>query len=476
MSKPSGSMARARLSPLAASIATLFALATPFAAPLAHADVQVLNCNDTGAGSLRAAIATAVDGDTVDASQLECSTISLHIGAIAIAQDNLRLVGPGRAALVVDGNDQSPVITHAGSGTLDIEGLSLTHGYATAPNATLNNTVGGGCLLSFGTLTLDDVAVSHCEAHSSNKYAAMGGAIFAAGDLSLHDSIVSDSVADASEGNAPASGGGIAVAGDLTMVASEIRDNTASGIGIGGGVFVGSSANIADSTIAGNLAHQGGGIAVTGFGSGDPTQFNLVNSTVSGNRASGVVGGVALSLSSSSSVRIEHSTIAFNTATATIIAQQSTAPLAPGLVFFSQDASMPATLEGTLIANNTYDAPTPGDPAIEYDFSSYQATLDGSHNLVVASNSALPVDTIIGTCARLGPLLDNGGPTRTHALLPGSVAIDAGASDDGGLDHDQRGAPFPRMSGAATDIGAFEVWQGDSIFANGFDIAVDPCT
>ncbi len=52
----------------------------------------------------------------------------------------------------------------------------------------------------------------------------------------------------------------------------------------------------------------------------------------------------------------------------------------------------------------------------------------------------------------LGSLTDNGGPTLTHALLPGSPAIDAG--DDTLTGTDQRGRP--RRSGAHVDIGAFE--------------------
>jgi Ca2+-binding RTX toxin-like protein len=52
-------------------------------------------------------------------------------------------------------------------------------------------------------------------------------------------------------------------------------------------------------------------------------------------------------------------------------------------------------------------------------------------------------------------LKDNGGPTRTLALLPNSIAIDSGANP-GSLAYDQRGAPFPRVVGGAPDIGAFE--------------------
>jgi hypothetical protein len=57
----------------------------------------------------------------------------------------------------------------------------------------------------------------------------------------------------------------------------------------------------------------------------------------------------------------------------------------------------------------------------------------------------------------LGPLADNGGPTLTHALLPGSPALDAGSPNPiPGLDFDQRGPGFPRRSGVTVDIGAFE--------------------
>jgi len=78
----------------------------------------------------------------------------------------------------------------------------------------------------------------------------------------------------------------------------------------------------------------------------------------------------------------------------------------------------------------------------------------------------------------LGLLADNGGPTQTHALLPGSPAIDAG--DPSPFDppaNDQRGAPFARIAdggvnGPRMDIGAFELqsltarWEGDATAGN----------
>src|SRR5262249_52510918 len=65
-------------------------------------------------------------------------------------------------------------------------------------------------------------------------------------------------------------------------------------------------------------------------------------------------------------------------------------------------------------------------------------------------------NALLGSDFKLGPLSDNGGPTWTHALLTGSPAINAG-SNPAGLTTDERGPGFARQSGAAPDIGAFEV-------------------
>jgi hypothetical protein len=81
----------------------------------------------------------------------------------------------------------------------------------------------------------------------------------------------------------------------------------------------------------------------------------------------------------------------------------------------------------------------------------------------------LPPDTL-GAAPLLGPLQDNGGPTRTHALLEGSPAIDTGNNAEN-LDFDQRGEGFARTVGVSADIGAFETQADDIIFRNGFDIA-----
>jgi hypothetical protein len=106
--------------------------------------------------------------------------------------------------------------------------------------------------------------------------------------------------------------------------------------------------------------------------------------------------------------------------------------------------------QSTIIANNAVGG-TPQDLWAQVDFG---ARVIGADNLIESSNAPLPADTI-GTDPMLGPLADNGGRTRTHALLPGSPAIDAGNNRSGFL-WDQRGPGFPRVAGARADIGAFE--------------------
>ena len=64
----------------------------------------------------------------------------------------------------------------------------------------------------------------------------------------------------------------------------------------------------------------------------------------------------------------------------------------------------------------------------------------------------------INTDPMLGPLQDNGGPTFTHELLPGSPAINAG--DPNFVPppyYDQRGPSFDRVRNGRIDIGSFEV-------------------
>ncbi len=122
------------------------------------------------------------------------------------------------------------------------------------------------------------------------------------------------------------------------------------------------------------------------------------------------------------------------------------------------------TLKNTILANNP-----PGGRAVGREVNCFlppdQRMIDGGNNIdsgarcyfSTANNSLSKNDPM------LGPLADNGGLTKTHALLPGTPALDAGnnsyAVNTKGfrLPYDQRGPGFARIVGETVDIGAFEV-------------------
>src|ERR1019366_8634124 len=74
-------------------------------------------------------------------------------------------------------------------------------------------------------------------------------------------------------------------------------------------------------------------------------------------------------------------------------------------------------------------------------------------NTLIVSNTPAGGDSFADP--KLGPLANNGGPTLTMALLPGSPAIDAGNTSLAPAT-DQRGVPRPFS--LAADVGAFEFW------------------
>ncbi len=347
---------------------------------------SVANCDDSGPGSLRDAIAAAADGDTIDLTQLTCSTITLTTGELTILQDSLSVAGPG-PTLVINQDTESTVgriMGHVGSGTLTLTGLGFRYGYFNYD---------GGCIYSEGNLTLTNVSVSRCQSGmdfvSTYDHDNRGGAVYVAGNLTMSRSTVESSVSYSRNGR-----------------------------GFGGGLFVGGSADIRESTITGNYAGSlfgspgnVGGITIAGT---EPSV--IINSTISGNLALTFLGGIYVY----ADLTLSNSTIAFNRA-----AYGLTTPREPAGL---QAYYGPLTMNSTIIANNYVNGS-------EYDLYAF-GVVGGTNNLVISSSNSPP-----GTLTadpNLQALAFNGGPTKTHALLATSVAIDAGNNVAGVLSCTQK--------------------------------------
>jgi hypothetical protein len=196
----------------------------------------------------------------------------------------------------------------------------------------------------------------------------------------------------------------------------------------------------------------------------------ITNSTISGNSASRIVGGM---YTDAKNVNIYNSTIAFNTAAS---AKSNENFFAAGVALTVKAVGEAVTLQSSILSNNTY-----GSSENDLSTTGGAATIGGAENLVRASSAGVPVGTLVSVCPLLGPLRNNGGPTKTLALASNSPAIDAGNSIVE-KDYDQRGSAltngvldYIRVSGPTgnpsprADIGAYEVQQDETIFTTGFD-------
>ena len=69
--------------------------------PVPANSIVVQNCNDSGNGSLRDALNNANSGDTIDLTQLSCSTITLTTGSLLFTETTITLQGPGSKYLSI---------------------------------------------------------------------------------------------------------------------------------------------------------------------------------------------------------------------------------------------------------------------------------------------------------------------------------------------------------------------------------------
>ncbi|MEX1253326.1 MAG: flexitail domain-containing putative surface protein [Dehalococcoidia bacterium] len=444
------------------------------------ADAEDLNIGDgicassTGACTLRAAIqeanATPLTADTIN---LSAGTYTLEGGSSDADEEfaeegdldiraSLTINGAGSGSTIIQGGTQ-PLwvdrIFQIHFGEVEMSGVTIRYGFARNDNN--QHVPGGGIWHWAGQLTLDDVVIDQ------NRAATGGGIYSVGGGLTLTDSTISDNAVGDSI-VVPASqesvGGGVYVGGSdsVTIANSVITGN----FGIGGGIGNDGTVDITHTTITMNRSTsffspcRGGGVMNRGtvtatrttisFNSvGNPSgcesdgggiwnngTFTLANSTLSGNGELGpgdVGGGV---FNAGGSFSAQHSTITGNKT---------------GVYITAGTVSLKSTILGANLFSDCLG------------FVGANSVNSQGHNLIHdTSGCTITGDTsgnVTGVSPNLGPLGDNGGPTLTHALLPGSAAIDAGSASCPPPSTDQRG--HPRPEGPACDIGAFEASPDD---------------
>ncbi len=363
---------------------------TPFPPPT---ELVVTNLDDSGPGSLREALSLIADGGTITFDPgLAGATLVLTSGQLEID-----------SSVTVDAAAAAPVTISAGGASRVVQ-------------------IEAGAVVAMNDLIIRDGAA-----------APQGGGILNYGNLSLDQVVVTDNVEN--------SGGPAGF--DLG----------------GGGIYNGDSAvlNLTDSTVSNNttLNQPGGGV----YGLFNST-INITRSTVSGNVGGDVAGGLR-SLGNSTVI---NSTFSGNTSTAwhgggifhtdgQLTVTNST---------FSGNVAPAGTASGILVA--TFGAPanmTLTNSVMEGSGGAFACAIEGGGAATITSGGSNVISD--GSCnpngttdqsfadALLGALADNGGPTLTHALLAGSVAIDAAdtavcpATDQRGVARD-----------AACDVGAYE--------------------
>jgi len=340
--------------------------------------------------------------------------------------------------------------------SVEINGLTISGGHITGDN-------GGGILNDNSTLTIAHCTVSGNAIVSGSSANNFGGGIHNSGTMTLNQVIVNaNNAVWGGSGSAIPIGGGISNTGTMIIIAGTVRGNiafwSAGGIyntgmmtitgstisnnqtelpghfgGDGGGIVNDGTMTIQDSTISGNRA-VGAGFA-GGYGGGIYGNNNtIINSTISGNSAhfgGGVAGGG----------NIAHTTFNNNSALTDGGTLYLTSALELG------NTILKAGVSGVNIFNNGGSLITHG----------YNVCSDNGGGFLNGPGDQINTDPM------LGPLQNNGGPTQTHALLPGSPAIDAGDPNFTPPPYyDQRGPVFWRLRNGRIDSGSFEVQAGST--------------
>ena len=472
-------MRRARARALAAGTAISISVAALPAA--ASADSVVTNNNDSGAGSLRQALAESNAGPDADTITFAASvTGSITVNSELTVNYATKIVGPGTASLTVRAPSSRVFFFYPfAGGDLELEGITVT---GTPPGG---STVGAGvdanCAGANAGLVLRNAAItasttaqrgggifsdgcdvslvgSTISGNTTTGVGAHGGAIFltdspgggTADRLGIVDSVIS--------GNSTGEHGGGVFASEvpaaIEITRSVISDNHTP-IGscrCGGGLYLDDVGPITvdASTIAGNSAGAGGGM----FVAGQEEAFAMRNTTVTANSGQGA--GLYIENDSEAPFTIANSTIAGNTAGDSE---------GGGIYFGSFSEGSDLVLSSTIVAGNTGAS----GPDI-HNAASGETLVLVDHSLIGQATGVLRLaESAPGTNKLdtgpipLGPLTDNGGPTPTMLPQLGGPAIDAGVANS--FSTDQRGlirtVDQPALANGTgsdgTDIGAVEL-------------------
>ena len=226
------------------------------------------NTNDSGAGSLRQAIADAAAGDTITIDSI-LNGLNITLASTLTLSKNVTIDGSGLSSqITLSGNNNVEVFYVNNGVSATLSSLNIVHGQGSSS--------GGGGVYNAGTLTVNN------STFSGNSALGLGGAIRNYGTLIVNNSTFS--------GNSGYGSGAISNPGTATIQNSTFSGNSDISVSYGGGGAIRSagSLTIVNSTFSGNSANGGNGGAI------NAGNLTLINDTFSGNSSKTGGGGVSI--------------------------------------------------------------------------------------------------------------------------------------------------------------------------------------
>jgi CSLREA domain-containing protein len=394
---------------------------------------------------------------------LSTSTGTLTISQSTLSGNSSSSSGTGRGGAI-----------YARSGAVTISQSTLS-GNSSSSSSSYGSSDGGAISTGSGAVTISQSTLSGNSSSSSSSYGSYGGAIYTrSGAVTISQSTLSGNSSSSSDGHSR--GGAISTNfGEVTINQSTLSGNSSSSSdSLGGAISTNFGAvTISQSTLSGNSSSSSdlnsrGGAIYAGSGvvtiSQSTLSGNSSNSSMSSSRGGAVFAGNGV-------VMISQSTLSGNSSSTSSSSNRGGAICAYGNT----------TIRNSLVAGNTAsyspDLFLAGFGTVivtnsligRGDGASLTPTLgtapDANGNFIGGATDATKIDP------KLGPLADNGGPTKTHALLAGSLAVNRGSNSHAvditngnvALTTDQRGVGFSRFQFTTVDMGAFESSDIDPI-------------